>query len=276
MKFCACCGSDLRTLDIPDNFLNNPLQQCTSCKHIQLAKVPSESEILRYYETTYSTERSEKNQIVYDNTMKKRALAQIKYIQHYFSFHTKSKVLDYGCGYGYLLEVMQQLTQNATGVEYDDRCIASCQEKNLAVSKIYSEEELATLPKVDLLTASHVVEHLTDLQGFIRLIKQKSDYAFIEVPCYNLVHHRQWIDQMGHIHFFNAESLRILLEEQKCEILDLHRCGPSMWMQWYRPAEYIQNKIRMLPYFNRLDAFWGYYGNKNPQGIWLRAFIKTS
>ncbi len=276
MKYCACCGSELRPLDIRDNFLNNPLQQCTFCGHIQLAQIPDEAALLRYYETTYSTQRSKKNWIVYHKTMQKRAAAQMNYINLFFNINTQSTVLDYGCGYGYLLQALKQHTPHAAGVDYDDRCIESCQEKGLTVSKIRSEQELADLPKVDLLTASHVVEHLTDLEGFINLIKQKSDHAFIEVPCYDLVHDRQWVDQMGHIHFFNEKSLRLLLDKHNCEILDLHRCGPSMWMQWYRPAEYVQNKIRMLPFFNRMDYFWGYYSNQNPEGIWLRAFVKTS
>ena len=115
---CNCCFSNTIDTIYYDQFLNNKLQLCTNCGHIQVKESPSESDIYNYYNGKYSENRKLFIGSDYFNIMKKRAEAQFKIINK-IGFNNLNKIIDLGCGYGLFLNLMKEKGINAYGIEFD-------------------------------------------------------------------------------------------------------------------------------------------------------------
>lgn len=71
-------------------------------------------------------------------------------------------ILDYGCGLGQLLNALRDFgCKNIYGVDIDDKAIAFCKKKGLAVEKVNQENLLNPFHfKFDVVIMSHVLEHI--------------------------------------------------------------------------------------------------------------------
>lgn len=274
MENCNCCNEVVKEIEILDDFLKKPLENCTTCDHIQLQQIPTQAELTKYYENQYSNNRSPGAR--YHNTMKLRAIAQKDYLKKHLDLSKLQDSIDYGCGYGALVDLLKKEGLPIKGLEYDDKCIAHCKANNIPIEKISAEADLLKYKKTDLVLMSHVLEHIRDLRTFLPIIKKQTKYLFIEVPHYDLTIPNQWVRQLGHINFFNKKSLNALFENFDCEVIDITRCGPSMNFQWSKTMQQYKMLRSAFPFFRPTDSFNGNYTNPNAKGIWLRALIKTN
>ncbi|KAF1307431.1 glycosyltransferase [Pseudomonas putida] len=73
------------------------------------------------------------------------------------------KAFDIGCGRGEWLQLLMEHGLDAQGVDLDDSMLAACQERGLNARNQDALEALQGLPEasLDLISAFHVVEHLT-------------------------------------------------------------------------------------------------------------------
>lgn len=274
-KACICCGEKVESINYLDDFLNNPLDKCTNCEHIQLNQLPTNEEIKAYYDGIYSSNRKNKYWKRYKTTMQKRAFAQVKFISKFVSLQNLN-VLDNGCGYGFLMQELINHKAVVKGLEFDFRCVEHCKKMGLEVTKLNVESEIETIESTDLITMSHVLEHLISINDSLDILKKKSKMLFIEVPYYDPDLKDQWKDQLGHINFFNEKSLGILFKKHGFQIKEILRCGPNMKFHWNSSWQYYKRKVEQLAFFHSFDSFWGYYGNPNSKGIWLRAFVTSN
>jgi SAM-dependent methyltransferase len=244
---------------------------CISCGHIQLTRLPSQKEIEHYY-VGYSDKRATFVGPSYFEIMKKRAQAQFSFILKHAEITDLMPVLDVGCGYGKFLELIKRKRFKGRGLEFDDLAITHAKNMGLEVSKISSESEIKSyLPKDGFVFLSHVLEHLLDLDVLLKEIAENSKLCFIEVPTYSPYLDTQFVDQEGHINFFNKMSLQKLLSTH-FEIIKIQSCGPSL-EEFYSNSFYhnIKNKIH-----RRLsrDFFMNKSETENKNGMWVRAIVK--
>lgn len=75
----------------------------------------------------------------------------------------RPKAFDIGCGRGEWLQLLTEEGLDARGVDLDDSMLAACHERGLQAQNQDALETLQALPdeSLDLITAFHVVEHLT-------------------------------------------------------------------------------------------------------------------
>ncbi|MEB0075950.1 glycosyltransferase [Pseudomonas sp. CCI3.2] len=75
----------------------------------------------------------------------------------------RPKAFDIGCGRGEWLELLTEVGLDARGVDLDDSMLAACHERGLHAQNQDALEALQALPdaSLDLISAFHVVEHLT-------------------------------------------------------------------------------------------------------------------
>lgn len=73
------------------------------------------------------------------------------------------KAFDIGCGRGEWLQLLSDMGMEARGVDLDDSMLAACHERGLNAKNQDALEALQALPdaSLDLISAFHVVEHLT-------------------------------------------------------------------------------------------------------------------
>lgn len=269
---CNCCLNKVSPIDIIDNFLQNPLNYCTNCGHIQLKINPTNKELIQYYETIYSKGRQINK--VYLKTMRSRARAQTDYISQHISIEKINNTTDYGCGYGFLLSEMKKYSDIVHGYEYDPECINYIKKKDIPVDILNDESDITNFNEVDLITMSHVLEHVRDVNFVLSTIKTKSKYLFIEVPFYDINCGGQWKDQLGHINFFNEHSLKSLLDRVGFKVIDVTKFGPSLHYYYNPVLNSIKKSVFKVLFFCPPDSFFGQTNRINEKGIWIRAIVK--
>ena len=80
------------------------------------------------------------------------------------------RLLDYGCGYGHLLDLCRVFEVEAVGVDIDLYRIQFCRDKGLNVCK---PEELDAASRFDVVVSTSVVEHVNDLHEYFRYITDR-------------------------------------------------------------------------------------------------------
>ncbi|GAB4278704.1 MAG: hypothetical protein Kow0029_22200 [Candidatus Rifleibacteriota bacterium] len=269
---CICCNAQTRNIDIKDEFFNNPLQQCRSCGHIQLLKVPNETELKSYYEGSYSENRQSFIGESYFRIMQKRAAAQKAFIDKHLSLPKGSEIHDIGCGYGFLMELFQQ-NHPVKGFEYDPDAIAFCKSKNLNVVYQADNELKPVFKKNSTALLSHVLEHFIDPKQEMKKLLSSYNYLFAEIPSYGRADLPTLKEKEGHVNFFCRKSLEEFLKGLNCKILALESCGPD---KLFFTSPLLKLPRRILHKFCQ-DYFFNQYErtHKNDRGIWLRCLLES-
>lgn len=271
MGNCLCCESaHLTELIFTDEFHGANLIKCAACKHIQIAKPPSERELYDYYAHSYSLQRNKYAQRSYQKIMGKRAIAQLNYC-HAHTNGPANKILDIGCGYGGILSLTSQNGIEALGLEYDISTVDYGKRHGLPIKSISSERDITAeissfLP--ELIVMSHALEHFSDPVKILQACHQTR--VFIEVPAYSDDLPEQFINQEGHVNFFNENSLLALLSRLGFTIEDYGSYGPALSFFWKESWSFPRKILRSLS----RDYFLHQYANRNSDGIWIRVLAK--
>ncbi len=136
--------------------------------------------------------------------------------------------LDVGCGTGAFVSKMLQSGWAVTGLEPDSSARAVA-EKTYGL-KILEVDELFNLPanSFDAITLWHVLEHVHDLHGSIKQVKnllKENGKLFIAVPNYTSydaeVYKQYWAayDVPRHLYHFSPVSMKNLIEQHELKII---------------------------------------------------------
>ena len=132
-------------------------------------------------------------------------------------------VLDFGCGAGQFLELATRLKANAIGVDIGEPNTTRLKARGLNVFRGTLDEFVAQArpQSFDVITSSHVFEHLHDPVEALRLLRSllKPDgMIWIAVPNaanwgYRTLRGKWYATQVPrHLHHFTPSSLRTLIE----------------------------------------------------------------
>lgn len=139
------------------------------------------------------------------------------------------KLLDFGCGAGGFLKKAQQLAESVEGVELEHRV----KEYWCDDLKIHSSLE-SVGAEYDVITAFHVVEHLSDPVALIKILAQKlskNGRLVIEVPnsedalltLYDSDAFQHFTYWSQHLYLFNAENLRKLIHLAGLQVINIEQ-----------------------------------------------------
>lgn len=203
--------------------------------------LPSEHKLSSYYRTTYRENRYEAPTLDYLKAMGQRAQNQHDYILERSEGAGITNVLDVGCAAGMLLEAFQRDGARVTGFEPDEQMSQKARDKVGEEGKIHTKmftPDMIAPGTMDLVVASHVLEHLPNPQEFVaslgKLLKP-GGFLFIEVPNMSLDSVRCQVANRnvghGHLYFFSPSSILTLFETVDFELVDVATYGPRM--DWY-------------------------------------------
>ncbi len=153
-----------------------------------------------------------------------------------------STVLEIGAGEG---AVLQRLADSGFGerhyaLEISASGVERIRNRGIASLVECRQFDGYTVPYADgtfdLVVLSHVVEHVEHPRLLINEAARVADYVFIEVP---LEHNRRlpadfvW-DSVGHINFYTAQTIRLLVQSCGHEVLEQRQTHPARAQYRYR------------------------------------------
>jgi 2-polyprenyl-3-methyl-5-hydroxy-6-metoxy-1,4-benzoquinol methylase len=264
--------------------------QCNRCKCLQIETIPAD--LSKYYPSNYYSFREEKN----PSPLRKRLIhLRNKYavfnsgvlgklVYYFFPYEklrglsqinnldTKSKVLDVGCGSGYLLKDLKSLGfKNLTGIDpfLSDKLV-TLNEIDLQKKSIFEVNE-----KWDLVMFHHVFEHVKEqsetLAKVFSLLNENGK-CLIRIPTVSSFawkeYKENWVqlDAPRHLFLHSLESIKILAEKNKLKIesLEFDSTEFQLWgsEQYKRNIPLTDKKSYSQSPKNSIFSFWDMYRYK--------------
>ncbi len=138
-------------------------------------------------------------------------------------FVGKQKVMDLGCGRGYMLEMLREAGVEAVGIDHNAAVLAFCRQKGLPVVEGDVTSYLAAVEDASLggIFMGHVIEHLTPVQmlelldSCFRTLAPDS-CLIIETPnptCL-VVHASTFYMDLTHVRLVHPETLKFVLRQK--------------------------------------------------------------
>jgi len=208
LKECPTCSST--RLHYMFSIEKHRTVKCENCGIMLLNPQPSNAELAEKYTEGY-----------FLNT-KETALLKSKTAELYLEkLKTTGKLLEIGCGDGYLLEVAEQKGWEVTGVEYSADACEKARQK-LKRGKVQQGELIdAKLPEnhYDACIIADVIEHVRDIRSFlteIHRVLKPNGALVIATPSTDSWSARlmrdKWMEfKPEHLTYFNSSTLRTAL-----------------------------------------------------------------
>jgi len=205
------------------------LVKCTKCELIFTNPRPDEISIASYYKSENYISHANKGNNPINFIYKLVRKISLKRKFNLVTSLTKGKyILDFGCGTGHFLSFLSDKGYKTFGIEPDN--YAREKAKKLTNSNI--EANLDDInEKFDIITAWHVIEHVSDLRNTLKKIRKKlkKDGVFIiAVPNINSFdseyYGKYWagLDVPRHLYHFTKHSLTSLAKKCKLKIVDTY------------------------------------------------------
>jgi len=140
--------------------------------------------------------------------------------------------LDVGCGSGEVLDAVVRAGWLGVGVEPVAASVAWAREHRPHLDVRESRLEDAGLPEHshDVVSAFHVLEHMADATGFLRLLARwtrPGGFVVVEVPNVRSCHRRGWgadwpgLRPLEHVSHFSPRSLAATLERAGLDVVTI-------------------------------------------------------
>ncbi|MBK8520663.1 MAG: class I SAM-dependent methyltransferase [Chitinophagaceae bacterium] len=141
------------------------------------------------------------------------------------------EVIEVGCGAGEnLVELLKKASsiEKLTGYDISPQAIELAAKKATGKTSFFNED-ITTKENVhaDLMLIIDVVEHVDDYYGFLRKLKQKSNWFVFHIPldlsCRTIMKPHVLLQQrqsVGHIHYYTKEMVEWALRDTGYEIID--------------------------------------------------------
>lgn len=213
---CPICSSEITPLLEKDGF---PVAQCPRCEFLCVAPRPLETVVVEHYSTNYRGATETWYPKAFDRTWRGfwRSLVFLPYV-------TGRRVLDLGCGGGFMVQALGRFAREAVGVDISENSIAYAK-RQFSKHRFYAEP-LSRFrergEKFDFVFSSEVLEHVLDPRDFMETIRacvKDGGFAYVSAP--DAGHEAVPADLAGwtdicppeHLQWFNIRNLAWLFAE---------------------------------------------------------------
>jgi 2-polyprenyl-3-methyl-5-hydroxy-6-metoxy-1,4-benzoquinol methylase len=191
---CLICGSsnwveladpnDLQSVTTAGRIILEPLgkSQCMSCGAAQRVR-SSMLAFTDYYETDYANYYERPGAEIFH---KQRYISIWKWISESVVINKPNRILDVGCGQGWLMDLMQETFPTAVieGIEPSQYNVKIARERGHRVHEGRLEQIASTLEPFDLVVSTNVLQHVSNPIDFLStLSKLVSEMGVMALTC---------------------------------------------------------------------------------------------
>ena len=229
---CLVCSSKKITVLFRKNGFT--FDKCNDCSFVFVNPRPSEKDLMPFYNENFFKgkvkfpERWTKNYCEGITSYIGRSKKTLKKIGHY---KKSGKLLDIGCGLGYLIEQAGKEGWEAMGLEISDYAVKVCLDKKLEVLKGQVEKLGSFSSSFDVIVAQDVLEHVFSPENFLNRINKllkNNGLLVLEVPNNSSLRAnllgKEWREYIPpvHLNFFDKNNLSQILENHGFEIKKIY------------------------------------------------------
>ncbi len=210
------CGfqEDVLISEVDRYNLDVHIKLCKKCGLMRQDPILDPESLVSFYTHHYRSlyDGGEFNSI--DEEFEFRYRHQVPQTFDYISPYLKEgRVLDYGCGGGWLVKYFSDRGFEATGFDYDLKYTSFAIGRGLRIIQ-GDTDQLQRKGPYDLIVLSHVFEHLADIRGFVRKMEgllHENGFVFISLPGV-LTGSLFGSLQNAHVWYFTLNTLRWVIE----------------------------------------------------------------
>jgi FkbM family methyltransferase len=225
---CLICGSaNLRDITTNRNFGINIIQ-CNECNFVQ-SEFVSDRALESYYTHFYRGPLNEQGIVAHRQKGLAQARGQVGYLLEQRPGLKISTVLDYGTAEGSLGHELRAIADRVWVTEMDPQFVALLKNDPLITLVEHKDLEAGTFENFfDLVSISHVLEHLTDpfqaMDMFSRVLKP-GGLLLVDIPNEVRMLERGFMAK-GHLSFFTTKSFAQFVDMHGCfSLVEMRTCN---------------------------------------------------
>jgi 2-polyprenyl-3-methyl-5-hydroxy-6-metoxy-1,4-benzoquinol methylase len=162
------------------------IAKCKNCGLIYTMDAPGQEDIHKYYASeNYISHSDTRTGIIANLYHKVRSLMLKRKYKLIASYHSRGRLLDFGCGTGYFAHYMMGKGYTISGVEIDDGARTHAIQNFKVDAHGIEYMQKPVIEKFDVITLWHVLEHIYDLQQYMQFFYEslaQNGHLIIAVP----------------------------------------------------------------------------------------------
>ncbi len=225
-KSCLICnGTNIHALR---GYERHDLVKCSDCGFVFMRKIPTSKELEDYYSVyAYETEKEipESTRISLENLL-----------DSFEKYRQNNRILDVGCGEGWILELAMKRGWQAYGTEFSSKAIEICGKKGIKMYAGVLEPKNIREKDFDIIVSSETIEHINnpreELANIHRLLRAGGLF-YVTTPNFNSYLRRMMKDNYAiikypeHLSYYTSTTLNKLLKETGFSKVKLMTTGIS-------------------------------------------------
>lgn len=226
-KLCLVCnGTKIHGLR---GYERHELLKCKDCGFIFMKKIPTNMELENYY-SVYAYEN--------ENEMPGPTRLSLENLLDSFEkYRSNNRILDVGCGEGWILELAIKRGWRAYGTEFSSRAIEICEKKGIKMYAGILRSENIEEKDFDIIVSSETIEHINNPREEVSNIYQllrKGGLFYITTPNFNSYVRRitkakyDIIQYPEHLSYYTKKTLNRLLKQSGFRKVKLETTGISV------------------------------------------------
>jgi len=234
--------------------------------YMRVDPLPSEEELENYYANSYYQNPHGTYQSSYSEIESTQRKLRIELIYQAVIYNLKSdtnnqnKILDLGCGEGFLLSHFKDAGWKVLGLDFSDEGVRKQNPKlikDIVKGNVYKELEvlLKTDENYDVIYLGNILEHVIDplalvtkcsdllSVGGLLVITVPNDFSILQSSLItsNVINREYWICPPDHLNYFSLESLVKLQVASNLKVLDSICDFPIEWFLMNNHSNYIND-----------------------------------
>lgn len=211
-KLCLVCNGD--NIHVLHGYERHDLVKCADCGFVFMKKIPTNQELEDYYSVyAYETEKEipEPTRISLESLL-----------DSFEKYRQNNRILDVGCGEGWILELAMKKGWQAYGTEFSSKAIEICEKKGIKMYSGVLQSEKIREKDFDVIVSSETIEHINNPREELANIHQllrKGGIFYITTPNFNSYLRRMMKDKYAiikypeHLSYYTTTTLNKLLKE---------------------------------------------------------------